>query len=197
MIGVEQLGNMTAGQMMTSQTEDGSHWVFGYGSLIWRPGFEFVCARPALLRGAHRRLCIYSHNLRGTPERPGLVFGLVRGGACRGMAFQVAAENWPAVWDYLQEREQLNRVYREVMWRVQLDDGVSVPALSFVVDQKHVQYAGELDIAAQFELVSGAQGEMGPNRDYVINTYEHLVRLGIEDPLLVDLAKKLTGLESV
>src|SRR3712207_3646607 len=84
------------------------HWVFGYGSLIWRPGFEFAEAQPALLRGAHRSLCIYSHHYRGTPEQPGLVFGLVHGGSCRGMAFRVEGELWSDVRAYLKARELIS-----------------------------------------------------------------------------------------
>lgn len=180
-------------EMLVDPDENGSHWVFAYGSLIWRPGFEFVSARPALLRGAHRRLCIYSHNLRGTPEKPGLVFGLVRGGACRGLAYEVSEKDWPAVWDYLQEREQINRVYQEIMWRVQLEDGTRVPALSFVVDETHTQFAGHLDEAAQYALVQHAEGRMGLNREYVINTYEHLTLMGIKDPLLKSLGERLVA----
>lgn len=177
--------------MQAERDENGSYWVFAYGSLIWRPGFEFVSARPALLCGAHRRLCIYSHHLRGTPEKPGLVFGLVRGGACRGLAYEVAAKDWSKVWDYLQEREQLNRVYREVMWRVHLEDGARVPALSFVVDEKHDQFAGHLGEAEQFALVHQAEGRMGRNSEYVINTHEHLMQMGIKDPLLKSLGERL------
>src|SRR5690606_13758576 len=81
------------------------HWVFGYGSLIWNPGFPHVASERATLRGAHRRLCIYSHRHRGTPEQPGLVFGLVRGGSCRGVAFAVEPGRWDEVRDYLMGRE--------------------------------------------------------------------------------------------
>lgn len=172
---------------MTAQNSN-SHWVFAYGSLIWKPGFDHISAQPALLRGAHRRLCIYSHEHRGTPQQPGLVFGLVRGGACRGVAYEVSDKNWPAVWDYLQEREQVTRVYREVMWRVQLGDGRTPKALSFVVDQQHTQYAGALGVEEQAKLVRTASGEMGSNTDYVLNTARHLKELGIRDGLLEALA---------
>ena len=82
-------------------------FVFAYGSLIWRPGFAHLGARPALLRGYHRRFCIWSRHYRGTPERPGLVLGLDRGGACQGVVFEVAAEAAAAVLEYLDARENL------------------------------------------------------------------------------------------
>jgi cation transport protein ChaC len=168
-----------------------SHWVFGYGSLIWRPGFPFVGAQRALLRGAHRRLCIYSHHYRGTPEQPGLVFGLVRGGSCHGMAFEVAPSDWPEVLAYLKAREQISGVYREAYRPVRLHDGAGVTALTFIVNEAHAQYAGRLTIADELELVRHASGEMGRNTDYVVNTHRHLEEMGIADAHLGVLSTQL------
>lgn len=165
-----------------------SPWVFGYGSLIWRPGFVFERAERALLRGVHRRLCIYSHLHRGTVERPGLVFGLERGGACVGMAFKIAAADWPQVREYLREREQVTGVYLETHRPAKLAHGEVVETLTFVADPKHPQYAGRLSLDEQFALVSGAVGEAGPNVDYVINTARHLKELGIADRQVQALA---------
>lgn len=156
-------------------------WVFGYGSLIWRPGFAYLRAERALVRGVHRRLCIYSHLHRGTAERPGLVFGLERGGACAGMAFQVSPDQWAEVHAYLREREQTTGVYLETHRPVRLASGETVSALTFVADPAHVQYAGRLSIEDQFALVEGAVGQAGPNIDYVVNTAEHLRDMGIAD----------------
>lgn len=167
------------------------HWVFGYGSLIWRPGFPFEESRPALLRGAHRSLCIYSHEHRGTPEAPGLVFGLRRGGSCRGMAFAVSAAVWDEVVAYLRAREQVTSVYREACRPVRLADGAIVDALTYVVDESHHQYAGDLCIDRQLELVRRGHGQSGPNRDYVLNTVSHLRAMGINDPHLFELAGRL------
>ena len=122
-------------------------WVFGYGSLIWKPGFAFLRSETALLRGAHRALSIYSHRHRGTPERPGLVFGLSRGGSCRGVAFEVDATIWPEVFAYLQAREQDRGVYREAWRKVALASGDVVTALAYLVNEGHPQFAGELDLA--------------------------------------------------
>lgn len=170
-----------------------THWVFGYGSLIWRPGFEHLRAVPALLNGAHRRLCIYSHRHRGTPEQPGLVFGLVRGGSCRGMAFEVEAARWPEVQAYLRDREMDRGVYREVQRTIRLAHGAVVSALAFMVDERHVQYAGRLEIAEQARLVRAGVGESGPNHEYVLATARHLEQLGIRDKHLDELVAQLRG----
>ena len=168
-----------------------THWVFGYGSLIWRPGFSYLTRQQALLRGAHRSLCIYSHTHRGTPELPGLVFGLMRGGACRGMAFEVAGEDWDEVLAYLREREQVSGVYKESQRVLKLEDGRHVPALTFMVDESHYQFAGRLPLEEQARLVKRSNGQMGANVDYVLNTVEHLKEMGIADRHLMDLGALL------
>src|SRR6201994_1622683 len=98
-----------------AELSKGDLWVFGYGSLMWRPGFEFIEQVPARLVGEHRALCVYFFLPRGPPEKPGLVLGLDRGGACRGVAFRVAEKQRAATVNYLREREQVTSVYREVM----------------------------------------------------------------------------------
>src|ERR1700753_2181184 len=110
------------------------HWVFGYGSLIWRPGFDFVRSERGLLRGAHRSLCIYSEHYRGTPEQPGLVFGLARGGSCGGLAVAVDDVVWPQTIAYLRERELVTAVYREALRPVRLASGEMVEAVAYLVD---------------------------------------------------------------
>src|ERR1700754_4385250 len=106
---------MAAKILSDAEFPEGDLWVFGYGSLIWNPGFEFLERKLARLIGEHRSLCIYSMVHRGTPEKPGLVLGLDRGGACQGVAFRVAPEKRQATVRYLREREQATNVYREVM----------------------------------------------------------------------------------
>lgn len=156
-------------------------WVFGYGSLMWRPGFAWVERQPALLRGYHRSFCIFSHHHRGTPERPGLVLGLDRGGACRGLAFRVSAEESDAVRAYLVAREQVTTVYRDLMLPVCLEDRRRVPALAFVADRRHPQYAGRLSLAEQVALVVAAEGVSGRNVDYLDSTVAHLADMGMSD----------------
>jgi len=170
-----------------------SHWVFGYGSLIWNPGFAHIGAQPGLLRGAHRSLSIYSHHHRGTAEVPGLVFGLTRGGSCRGMVFEVVDSEWEAVHAYLIAREQVTSVYREAMRPVRLADGRVVTALAYVVDERHEQYAGALDLDRQLAMVRQGVGISGANVDYVLNTARHLAELGIKDRQLMALAARLAA----
>lgn len=170
-----------------------STWVFAYGSLMWRPGFVFEEEHPARLHGAHRALCVYSHVHRGTPERPGLVLGLDRGGRCRGVAFRVALPLWEETLRYLREREQTTGVYRETRRQVALLDGSGrrVSALCYVVDRTHPQYAGKLDLTDQLRHVGPASGRSGPNPEYVVNTVQHLVAMGIRDNELLRLAERL------
>ena len=166
-------------------------WVFGYGSLMWRPGFPYTERRVARLFGAHRALCVYSSVHRGTAERPGLVLGLDRGGNCRGIAFRVAAEARDEVVAYLRAREQVTAVYLERERPIRFADGAEAHALAYLVDPAHRQYAGKLDEETQFRLVAEAHGQSGANRDYVISTAAHLAELGIPDTLLSRLAARL------
>jgi glutathione-specific gamma-glutamylcyclotransferase len=166
-------------------------WVFGYGSLIWRPGFPYVERRNARLIGAHRALCVYSWVHRGTREKPGLVLGLDRGGTCRGVAFRVEAAERGDVIAYLREREQVTAVYRESTRPIRFDDGSAAMALAFLVDRTHEQYASKLDEETMFRFVVDAKGQSGANREYVINTAEHLAELGVKDAALERLARRL------
>jgi cation transport protein ChaC len=170
-------------------------WVFGYGSLMWRPGFEFLERVPARLVGAHRALCVYSFVHRGTPEKPGLVLGLDRGGNCRGIAFRVAGGRRAATIAYLRSREQVTKVYRETVRAVWLEDEPRrrVSALCYVVDRAHPQYAGRLPLAEQVHFVRQGHGIGGPNRDYVLHTVQALEALGYRETELHLLAERLKG----
>jgi cation transport protein ChaC len=174
-------------------------WVFGYGSLMWRPGFEFSEQAPAALIGAHRSLCIYSFHHRGTQEHPGLVLGLDEGGACRGVVFRVAPDQRDRTLAYLREREQVTDVYVETMRPVSLLDGSGreLDAVCYLVDRAHPQYAGRLSLERQAELVRSAVGRSGANIDYVLNTARHLEEAGIHDVELMALAQRLAAGNSV
>lgn len=148
---------------------------------------------PARLIGLHRSLCVYSHVHRGTPERPGLVLGLDRGGACRGMAFRVAASLRDTTIAYLREREQATSVYLEVERVVTLETAGSprVRALTYIVDRGHTQYAGRLPLDQQLHIVRQGHGHSGANPDYVTNTVKAIEELGFRDPDLHWLAARL------
>ena len=177
----------------------GDLWVFGYGSLMWRPGFEYVEKVRARLIGEHRALCVYSFDHRGTPERPGLVLGLDRGGACRGIAFRVTSKQRSATIDYLRSREQTTHVYREVMRSVWLDneERQRVSALTYVVDRGHVQYAGRLPLDEQLRIVRQGHGRSGNNRDYVLATVKAIEVEGFRDVQLHRLAMMLHDSHSI
>ncbi len=174
-------------------------WVFGYGSLMWRPGFAFLERLPARMVGLHRSLCVYSFVHRGTPERPGLVLGLDRGGACRGIAFRVAAKKRAATVAYLRAREQVTHVYLETVRGAMLTGKPErrVEAVTYVVDRSHPQYAGRLSVAEQLRLVRRAHGQSGANRDYVLATVTALEALGCPDAELHRLAEQLRGTHEV
>jgi glutathione-specific gamma-glutamylcyclotransferase len=166
-------------------------WVFGYGSLMWRPGFAFEGVEQARLFGYHRALCVASHVHRGTPERPGLVLGLDRGGSCHGLAFRIAPEQRAAVLEYLRARELVNNVYLERTISAALKSGRRVHALAYVVDRRHGQYAGALSAQEAARRVTGAVGISGANEDYVLNTVAHLRQMNIRDPWLENVARAI------
>jgi cation transport protein ChaC len=170
-------------------------WVFAYGSLMWRPDFPYLERVEARLVGAHRALCVYSFVHRGTPERPGLVLGLDRGGACRGIAYRVPMAARTATVAYLRAREQVTSVYRESMRPVWLKGSPErrVMALCFMIDRGHVQYAGRLSLEQQLHHVRQGHGQSGANRDYVIATVAALEQLGFRETELHLLAERLAG----
>jgi cation transport protein ChaC len=171
--------------------ENGDFWVFGYGSLMWRPGFEFIDSALAWAHGYHRSLCIFSHVHRGTPERPGLVLGLDYGGSCQGVAFRVAGKNRKSTMAYLRERELVTSVYLEKSITLRFSEGPNLRALAYIVDRAHDQYAGRLSIEEMTRLVAGGVGVNGDNPAYVRNTYEHLLQLDIRDKALAEILRRL------
>ncbi|HSR71267.1 MAG TPA: gamma-glutamylcyclotransferase [Kiloniellales bacterium] len=166
----------------------GDFWVFGYGSLMWNPGFPHLEVRPARLHGYHRHFCIYSHRYRGTPDCPGLVLGLDRGGSCRGLAYRVPAAEGEAVLDYLHEREMVTGVYRPTWLDVETAQG-KVRAAAFVVDRAHGQYAGRLAPDQLVDLILQGHGRQGACVEYLENTVRHLDALGLTDRPLKRLLK--------
>lgn len=176
--------------------ENDDFWVFGYGSLMWQPGFDHLDVRHALLRGYHRAFCVYSHHYRGTSARPGLVLGLDRGGACRGLAFRVAREAADEVMTYLDERELIGYAYSARSVPIEIDQE-RVEAYTYVADPDHRHYAGNLGLERSAELIMNAKGLNGLNRDYLINTLRKLESMGFVDKTLHALLlriERMTGI---
>jgi len=174
----------------------GDLWVFGYGSLMWSPGFRPSAKSAALVRGYHRALCILSNRHRGTPEKPGLVMGLCRGGSCWGMALRVPAARVRRVLTVLWKREMMNRVYRPALIPVVVESGCRVRALAFIADASHRQFVRELDLHGRARMVAQGIGQRGPCLDYIRNTLEHMLALGVNDPHLARILDAATGLAS-
>lgn len=180
-----------AGQMM-SERPPGGLWVFAYGSLIWRPGFAHVEAQPATVHGYHRALCIRSDVYRGTPDVPGLVFGLDRGGACKGMAFRVADADVGAATQVIWAREMVTGVYQPRWLKARLGTGASArqtTVWAFVAERRHDQYVGRLSDTETVRLVRQGQGQAGPCLEYLVNTLAHLDGLGLHDAGLARIVR--------
>jgi len=155
-------------------------WVFGYGSLMWRPGFDFLESRPARLYGYHRSFCVYSWYHRGSEENPGLVLGLDQGGSTLGRAYRVARQEAQEVIEYLDAREMVTAVYQPIAAPIHTEAG-KVTARSYIADRKHPQYAGKLPYDLQAEIIRKGTGHSGINTDYLASTVKHLDELGITD----------------
>ena len=159
-------------------------WIFGYGSLMWSPGFAYSAKEVARVHGYHRALCILSTRYRGTKRRPGLVVGLCRGGSCWGMAFRVRAGQVRRTLDGLWSREMTRRVYEPRFVPASLGGRRTVRALAFVADTEHPAYVRELDLHGRARLVAQGIGQRGPCVDYIRNTLDHMHEVGVRDPHL-------------
>lgn len=166
--------------------EDEHPWVFGYGSLIWNPLLHYVERQPALLRGYHRRFCLWSRTGRGTPECPGLVLGLDRGGSCRGIAYRidrsVVREEFRLLW----RREMITLSYCPKWTAVSTNEG-EVKALAFIMNRSHPNYAGHLSIEQTAGVLATAVGRLGSARDYLLQTIAGLQQHGVQDHHLLRL----------
>jgi glutathione-specific gamma-glutamylcyclotransferase len=168
-------------------------WLFAYGSLMWNPEFEFAEMRPAFLRGYHRRFCLYSRDYRGTPEQPGLVLGLDRGGSCHGIAYRLPPDRVGQTLDRIWAREMTGRVYEMRPVTLRVADG-AVAAHACIVRRASSDYAGRLSVDETARLLANAVGGRGTGRDYLANTVRHLEALGIRDRLLHRLEARVAAL---
>ncbi|MDG1066963.1 MAG: gamma-glutamylcyclotransferase [Sulfitobacter sp.] len=170
-----------------------SIWVFGYGSLLWNPGFEVADSVIGTLPDYARSFCMRSIHHRGTDAAPGLVLALDQqaGKACEGVALQVVAGQEAQTLEYLRERELISSAYVEKELSVQLVDGREVTAVVYVIDEAHEQYCGNLELEEQAQIIARAVGGRGPNTEYLYNTAEHLASVGLHDPALEWLAARV------
>jgi glutathione-specific gamma-glutamylcyclotransferase len=165
-------------------------WVFGYGSLIWNPAFHFVERRLGTIHGWHRRFCLWTTLGRGSPDCPGLMLGLDRGGSCRGIVLRIAREDVDVELDVLWRREMVSNAYVPVWVKVGTPDG-PVEAIAFAINRSHERYAARMGEEQIADVIARAVGRVGPCRDYLLNTVEHLDQLGIHDRALRRLAEKV------
>jgi len=165
-------------------------WVFGYGSLMWRPGFPYEEVLPASLDGYRREMCIQSVRYRGTPDAPGLVCGLMPGGRCRGLAYRIHADKKESVIRYLDERELVNDVYLPCHVNLELEGGFRVKARTYVADTEHLQYAGAWSDTLKIKYLIQGYGKEGRSLDYLASIIEQLSHLGMVDEQLTQLLAK-------
>jgi len=167
-------------------------WIFGYGSLIWQPGFQFCHSEIARLKDYKRSFCMWSIHYRGTPKHMGLVLALDNEprSYCDGLAFKVDEDNADNVLAYLRKRELISDAYLEVKIDIELNSGRLVSAYTYVINRNHEQYAKDLSIKVQADIISSAVGINGPNSDYLFNVTKYLRDLKIEDPELEELSNK-------
>ncbi len=172
-------------------------WVFGYGSLLWNPGFTPVEIVVARLDDWHRSFCMSSIHHRGSPETPGLVLALdaAPGAVCTGLALRVAVGEEAPVTEMLRARELVSSAYLERRLPLALTDGRTVEALTYVIDPGHVQYCA-YDLETQARRIAGAIGGRGPNDEYLFNTAEHLTSMGVHDPDLAWLVDRVRSLKA-
>ena len=173
-------------------------WVFGYGSLLWNPGFEVVESVVGTLPGYARSFCMRSIHHRGTEDAPGLVLALDEqpDHACEGLALRVAAGQEDETIAYLRARELISSAYVERELPVHLSDGRDVTCLVYVIEEDHVQYCGGLPLEEQAQIIATAVGGRGPNTEYLYNTAEHLEACGLHDPSIAWLADRVRSIAS-
>lgn len=168
----------------------GPLWVFAYGSLMWKPDIDHVETSPVVVHGYHRALCMYSFEYRGTRMRPGLILGLDRGGACRGLALRIDETRADATLARLWDREMVTAIYLPRWLKARLPDGREIRALAFVADRTHEQYAGRPDDGTMVELVLQGRGKRGHCLEYLRNTLDHLEAMDIRDGTLRRIVAK-------
>jgi cation transport protein ChaC len=181
-------------QALTRYTPGDDAWIFAYGSLMWNPALEFVESSPCVVQGWHRSFCFWTPLGRGTPELPGLMLALERGGSCEGIAYRLAPEQVESELAILWNREILAGYYQPEWVPATLRDGRTVTAVTFEVDAGHCQYCGDLPIEKQAHHIAFAEGRRGACRDYLANTAAHARALGIHESYIEDMVARVAHL---
>jgi cation transport protein ChaC len=190
----ERTGHIT--RMLAAQPSPGPVWVFGFGSLIWNPAFHFSERRTARIHGFHRQFCLWARAGRGSPEKPGLMLSLERGGSCTGVAYQIEPGQEHSELDVLWRREMLTMAYRPV-WTLARTSQGDVWAITFSANRSHERYAPGLDNESVARYLANGAGPMGRCCDYLFDTVDHLRQLGIRDRRLEGLEKRVRSLIAV
>jgi cation transport protein ChaC len=188
MLSDEELAASRRAILATAPSKD--IWVFGYGSLIWNPAFHFTERRIGTVHGWHRRFCLWTTLGRGSPDCPGLMLGLDRGGSCRGVVLRIEPEHVESETDVLWRREMVSNAYVPTWVRAATDKG-EVAAIAFTINRAHERYAQKMSEEQAADIIARAAGRIGPCRDYLLNTVDHLDQLGIHDRAMRRLAGKV------
>lgn len=163
---------------------EGDVWLFGYGSLIWNPTIEFSARTNVTVYGYHRSFCLWTNMGRGSPEQPGLMLGLDRGGCCRGLGFRIPQQIVERELDIIWRREMVSDAYRPTWLKGRDENGDPIQAIGFVVRRDHLRYAGTVDETEMADVIAKAEGFLGPCADYLVNTVDHLNAMSMPDKRL-------------
>ena len=177
-------------QMLSCALRPERVWIFGIGSLIWNPAFHFVERRTALVHGFHRQFCLWARAGRGSPQRPGLMLALERGGSCHGVAYRIAPKHVEIELDVVWRREMLTGAYRPVWVAARTPRGIE-HAIAFAANRSHERYIRGLDEVEMARLLATGAGPLGACCDYLFDTVAHLRELGIRDRRLEALEKRV------
>lgn len=186
----EDMAPELAAMLARRLAPEGGLWVFAYGSLLWSPEFAYQEKRVGTVRGWHRRFCLLQHRFRGTPERPGLVLALERGGLCRGVAFRLDESDPHATLMPVWRREMKGKGYK-ARWVTVATDRGALPALTFVANRASPRYTGRLSDEALADRIATASGHLGPSAEYLFRTVEACTELGIRDRHLWRLQERV------
>jgi len=179
-------------ETLKQQKLDSDVWIFAYGSLVWNPIFNFVEQHVGAIYGWHRRFCLWVPQGRGTPDNPGLVLGLDRGGSCRGIAYRIAATDVPSELLLLWRREMVVGCYIPRWVRV-FDGTQNLEAIAFVINRGHRAYAGNISLETTVNSIATARGALGSCSDYLMQTVNGLMSVGIEDKPLLRLRDRVVA----